>query len=49
MAAVTPIELVNVWNCACGYNNTTGSMSCAGTVSDGKGGTKTCGKTKNTA
>ncbi|KAF4766525.1 hypothetical protein HAV15_010614 [Penicillium sp. str.  len=38
-------ELVDMVNCpACGFNNMTDSNVCAGTVQDGKGGYKTCGR-----
>jgi len=49
MAALLLIKLVNWWNCSCGYNNTTSAETCVGLVSNGKGGTKTCGKLKNIA
>ena len=49
MAALTLIKLINKWNCKCGYNNLSGAMTYIREVSDGKGGTKTCGNDKNTA
>jgi hypothetical protein len=49
MAALILIELINKWNCKCGYNNLSGAITCTGEVSDGKGGTKLYRKDKNTA
>lgn len=49
MAALHLPELVNTWNCSCGYNNATGSETCAGTVKKADGTMGTCGKLRNTA
>lgn len=49
MAVLHSVELVNAWNCSCGYNNATGSETCAGQVKQADGTMKTCGKPKNTA